>query len=62
MDVNRLNKNLKQPQNPMEQLETKTTAVGDEEKVPMEGLKKQITDIEEAIANFERLLTLEDKN
>ena len=28
----------------------------------LEGLKKKITDIEEAIANFERLLTLEVKN
>jgi hypothetical protein len=27
----------------------------------LEGLKKQVSDIEEAIANFERLLSLEDK-
>ena len=71
VEINRLNKNLKQAKNPMEQLENKMIAVGYEEKVPddlkkqnvekLEGLKKKITDIEEAIVNFERLLSLEDK-
>ena len=71
VEINRLNKNLKQAKNPMQQLENKMIAVGYEEKVPddlkkqnvekLEGLKKKITDIEEAIVNFERLLSLEDK-
>jgi valyl-tRNA synthetase len=70
-EINRLNKNLKSAKGPMEQLETKMAADGYEEKVPedlkqaniekLDGLKKKVSDIEEAIANFERLLLLEDK-
>ena len=55
----------------MQQLEKKMAAAGYEEKVPqklkeqniekLEGLKKKLVDIDAAIANFERLLTLEDK-
>mmetsp|Transcript_17994 Transcript_17994/g.29072 ORF Transcript_17994/g.29072 Transcript_17994/m.29072 type:complete len:1073 (+) Transcript_17994:108-3326(+) len=70
-EIGRLNKNLKNAKGPMEQLERKMAADGYAEKVPedlkqaniekLEGLKKKVTDIEEAIANFERLLSLEDK-
>jgi valyl-tRNA synthetase len=70
-EIGRLNKNLKKAKGPMEQLEAKMAADGYVENVPddlkkandekLEGLKKQVSDIEEAIANFERLLSLEDK-
>lgn len=70
-EIGRLNKNLKKAKGPMEQLEIKMETTGYKEKVPddlkstnnekLNGLKKKCADIEEAISNFERLLTLEDK-
>jgi len=70
-EISRLNKNLKNAKGPMTQLENKMAADGYAENVPedlkktnvekVEGLKKKVADIEEAIANFERLLSLEDK-
>ena len=70
-EIGRLNKNLGKTKGPMEQLEKKMNTAGYQENVPEElkkandeklvGLKKKCTGIEEAIANFERLLTLEDK-
>jgi valyl-tRNA synthetase len=70
-EIGRLNKNLKKAKGPLEQLEMKLAADGYNENVPddlkqaneekLEGLKKQVSDIEEAIANFEKLLSLEDK-
>jgi valyl-tRNA synthetase len=70
-EIGRLNKNLSKAKGPMDQLEKKMSAAGYAEKVPedlkqanvekMEGYKKTVSDIEEAIANFERLLSLEDK-
>jgi valyl-tRNA synthetase len=71
VEIQRLNKSLKSAKNPMQQLEQKMAASGYEEKVPedlkqanvekIDGLKKKLSDIEEAIANFERLLSLEEK-
>jgi len=70
-EIGRLNKNLKNAKGPMEQLENKMATTGYQEKVPadlkiandekLNGLRKKCADIEEAIANFDRLLTLEDK-
>mmetsp|Transcript_56278 Transcript_56278/g.136426 ORF Transcript_56278/g.136426 Transcript_56278/m.136426 type:complete len:1085 (-) Transcript_56278:2657-5911(-) len=70
-EIGRLNKNLKKTKGPMEQLEKKMEADGYEEKVPdnlkqaniekLEGYQNQISSIEDAIANFERMLSLEDK-
>jgi len=69
-EIGRLNKNLKKTKGPMDQLENKMTTDGYQENVPddlkiangekLVGLKKKCADIEEAISNFERLLTLED--
>ena len=70
-EITRLNKNLTKAKGPMETLEKKMAKDGYQEKVS-EDLKKQdeeklasykktIVDIEEAIANFERMLSLEDK-
>merc|ERR1712166_970385 len=69
-EIGRLNKNLKKTKGPMDQLENKMTTDGYQENVPddlkiangekLVGLKKKCADIEEAIVNFERLLTLED--
>ncbi|KAG7342354.1 valyl-tRNA synthetase [Nitzschia inconspicua] len=69
-EIGRLNKNLKKARGPMEQLQMKIASDGYAENVPedlkksneekLEGLKKQVSDMEEAIANFERLLSLED--
>ena len=71
MELKRLQKNLNQTQNPMEQLVKRMQVDGYEEKVPadlkkqnlekLEGMKKKISDIEETIANFERLLKLEEE-
>jgi valyl-tRNA synthetase len=70
-EIVRLNKEMKKAQGPLEQLEQKMASDGYTEKVPEElkqqnvekqdGLKKKVADIEEAIANFEKLLSLEDK-
>ena len=70
-EIGRLNKNLGKAKGPMQQLEKKMATSGYQDNVPEElkkandekliGLKKKCADIEEAIANFERLLTLEDK-
>lgn len=70
-EIDRLSKNLNKAKGPMEQLEKKMEADGYEKNVPddlkqaniekLEGYKKQVSSIEEAIANFERLLSLEDK-
>ena len=69
-EIARLNKEMKKAKGPLDQLEKKMKADGYEEKVPeklkqqnvekQEGLTKKISDIEEAIANFERLMSLED--
>lgn len=69
-EIGRLNKNLNKTKGPMEQLQKKMSTDGYAENVPddlkqaneekFEGLKKQVSDMEEAIANFERLLSLED--
>jgi len=71
-EISRLNKNLKNTERPLDQLQKKMAAPGYEDKVPedlkkaniakLDGLKKQISDIEETIANFERLLSLEEKS
>lgn len=70
-EIVRLNKEMKKAKGPLDQLERKMAADGYAEKVPenlkkqnvekQEGLKKKISDIEEAIVNFERLMSLEDK-
>lgn len=70
-EIGRLNKNLGKAKGPMEQLEKKMATAGYQENVPEDlkktndeklvGLKKKCNDIEEAIANFERLLSLEEK-
>jgi len=69
-EIGRLNKTLKNTKGPLEQLEKKMAAKGYKENVPedlqtandekLKGLMKKCTDIEEAIASFERLLTLEE--
>ena len=71
-EIQRLNKNLKNAKNPLDNLQRKMAAPGYEDKVPeklkkdniekLDGLKKKVSDIEDAIAKFERLLTLEEKN
>ncbi len=70
-EIGRLNKNLGKAKGPMEKLEKKMATSGYQANVSddlkkandekLAGLKKKCADIEEAIANFERLLTLEDK-
>mmetsp|Transcript_13532 Transcript_13532/g.32653 ORF Transcript_13532/g.32653 Transcript_13532/m.32653 type:complete len:1067 (-) Transcript_13532:526-3726(-) len=70
-EIARLNKEMKKAKGPLEQLEKKMASDGYAEKVPenlkaenvekQEGLKKKVADIEEAIANFEKLLSLEEK-
>ena len=70
-EVNKLNKTLKSTVPAMENLEKKMNMPGYEENVKedlkeanivkLEGLKKKVADIEEAIANFERLALLEKK-
>jgi valyl-tRNA synthetase len=70
-EVKKLNKALKSTLTPLQNLEKKLNAVGYEENVKeelklaniekLEGLKKKVSDIEEAIANFERLALLEQK-
>jgi valyl-tRNA synthetase len=70
-EVKKLNKTLKSTLTPLQNLEKKINAVGYEENVKeelklaniekLEGLKKKVSDIEEAIANFERLALLEQK-
>jgi len=70
-EIGRLNKNLGKAKGPMEQLVKKIASSGYQQNVSddlkqandekVSGLKKKCADIEEAIVNFERLLTLEDK-
>jgi len=70
-EIARLNKEIKKANGPLEQLERKMATDGYAEKVPeklkkenidkQDGLKKKVTDIEVAIANFEKLLSLEEK-
>jgi valyl-tRNA synthetase len=70
-EVKKLNKTLKSTLPAMQNLEKKMSAAGYEENVKeelkvaniekLEGLKKKVSDIEEAIANFERLALLEQK-
>lgn len=69
-EIQRLNKSLKKTANPLQTLERKMAADGYEEKVPehlkkantekLGAYKKEISEIEETIANFERLLSLEE--
>jgi len=70
-EIGRLNKNLGKAKGPMQQLEKKMVTAGYQQNVPEElkksndeklvGLKKKCADIEEAITNFERMLSLDDK-
>ena len=70
-EVKKLNKSLKSTVPAMQTLEKKMSAAGYDENVSeelkfaniekLEGLKKKVSDIEEAIANFERLAMLEQK-
>lgn len=71
VEINRLQKNLKSTLPQIKQLEHKMAADGYEEKVPedlkksnvekLEALQKKKSDLEEAIANFEKLDLLENK-
>ena len=71
VEIGRLQKNLNNKAKALKNLENKMSADGYEEKVPehlkkenvekLESQKKIVADIEEAIANFERLLSLEEK-
>jgi valyl-tRNA synthetase len=71
-EVEKLTKTLKSTLTPLQNLEKKISAAGYEENVndelkianieKLEGLRKKVTDIEEAIANFERLALLEEKS
>jgi len=70
-EIQRLNKSLKKTSNPLQNLERKMAADGYEENVPEElkkqnieklaAMKAEVTEIEETIANFERLLSMEEK-
>jgi len=71
-EIQRMTKSLKKTLNPMDTLKRKMTADGYEEKVP-EDLKKQnaeklaayakeVNEIQDTIANFERLMSLEEKD
>lgn len=70
-EVKKLNKTLTNTLPAMQNLEKKMSTAGYEENVDeelkfaniekLEGLKKKVSDIEEAIANFERLALLEQK-
>ena len=72
VEIKRLQKDLNGAKKPLENLERKMAADGYEQKVPdnlkkaniekLESQKKVVADIEEAIANFERLLSLEEKS
>ena len=72
VEIKRLQKDLTGAKKPLENLERKMAADGYEQKVPedlkqaniekLESQKKVVADIEEAIANFERLLSLEEKS
>ena len=70
--IQRLTKSLKKTSNPMDTLKRKMGADGYEDKVP-EDLKKQnaerlaayekeVNEIQDTIANFERLMSLEEKD
>jgi valyl-tRNA synthetase len=69
-EISRLNKEKQKAKGPLQQLETKMAAGGYAEKVPeklqkqnvekQESLKKKVTDIDEAIAKFEKLMSLEE--
>lgn len=68
-EIKKLNKTLQNTMTPLQNLEKKINAAGYEENVKeelkaanlekLEGLKKKVADVEEAIANFERLALLE---
>ena len=71
-EIQRLTKSLKKTLNPMDTLKRKMTADGYEEKVPKD-LKKQnaeklaayakeVNEIQDTITNFERLMSLEEKD
>jgi valyl-tRNA synthetase len=71
-EIQRLTKSLKKTSNPMDTLKRKMGADGYEDKVP-EDLKKQnaeklaayekeVNEIQDTIANFERLMSLEEKD
>lgn len=70
-EVKKLNKTLESTLTPLQNLEKKMSAAGYEDNVKeelklaniekLEGLKKKVADIEEAIANFEKLALLEQK-
>jgi valyl-tRNA synthetase len=70
-EIGRLNKQLEKSKGPMEKLEIKMSADGYQENVSdelkqeniekLEGYKKKVSGIEEAIANFKRMLSFEDK-
>lgn len=70
-EISRLTKSLAKTSNPLQNLERKMAAEGYEEKVPddlkkanaekLEAYKKEVAEIEETIANFQRLLSLEEK-
>ena len=71
VEIKRLQKDLNGAKKPLESLQRKMAADGYEEKVPedlkkanlekLESSKKFVAELEEAIANFERLLSLEEK-
>jgi valyl-tRNA synthetase len=71
MEIARLNKTLKGAMPSLQVLEKKLAVNGYEENVPenlkqanlekLESLKKKVSDVEEAIASFERLMSLETK-
>ncbi len=70
-EIDRLTKSLKKTSTPLQTLERKIAADGYEENVPedlkkqnaekLAAYKKEVSEIEETIANFERLLSLDEK-
>jgi valyl-tRNA synthetase len=70
-EIDRLTKSLKKTSGPLQTLERKMAAEGYEDNVPddlkrqnaekLAAYKKEVSEIEETIANFERLLSLEEK-
>lgn len=70
-EIDRLTKSLKKTSGPLQTLERKMAADGYEDNVPddlkrqnaekLAAYKKEVSEIEETIANFERLLSLEEK-
>lgn len=69
-EIARLTKSLKKTMNPLDTLKRKMAADGYAEKVPVDlqeqnseklaAFEKEVSELEETIANFERLLSLED--